>query len=48
MTPDGKSAYVPNPATDNVSQYDIDPVSGELSPKMPRTVAAGDGPAGSR
>src|SRR3954447_10796250 len=46
VTPDGKSAYVPNPATDNVSQYDIDPVTGALSPKVPRTVAAGNSPSG--
>ena len=46
VTPDGKSAYVPNPATDNISQYDIDPVTGTLSPKVPRTVAAGNSPSG--
>ncbi len=46
VSPDGGSAYVANPATDNVSQYDINPVSGALSPKIPPTVAAGDGPVG--
>jgi 6-phosphogluconolactonase len=50
VTPDGRSAYVYNsgvgggdPPANAVSQYDIDPATGELSPKTPATVAAGPG-----
>ena len=49
MTPDGTSAYVVNYSlllVGTVSQYDIDPVSGALSPKTPATVAAGTNPSG--
>jgi DNA-binding beta-propeller fold protein YncE len=38
-------AYVTNPASDSVSMYDVGP-GGALSPKSPRTVAAGDLPDG--
>jgi DNA-binding beta-propeller fold protein YncE len=48
VTPDGKSAYVTNSnalgptiGTDTVSQYDIDPLTGALSPKTPATVPTG-------
>ena len=48
VTPDGKSAYVTNSnllgptiGTDSVSQYDIDPQTGALSPKTPATVPTG-------
>jgi DNA-binding beta-propeller fold protein YncE len=48
VSPDGKSAYVVNageyPSHGNVSQYDVGP-GGALSPKTPRTVAAGNYPA---
>jgi 6-phosphogluconolactonase len=51
VTPNGKSAYVTNEAVTNgsttgVSQYNIDPVSGALSPKIPATVGTGAGPEG--
>ena len=45
MTPDGKSAYVTHNLGNTVSQYDIDPVSGALSPKSPATVAGTRGGA---
>jgi DNA-binding beta-propeller fold protein YncE len=52
VTPDGKSAYVANVLGDTglpfddgrVSQYDIDPQSGRLSPKAPATIATLPGP----
>jgi DNA-binding beta-propeller fold protein YncE len=47
VTPDGKSAYVPNLASSllssTISQYDIDPLTGALSPKTPATVDGGHG-----
>ena len=43
VTPDGESAYVAN-ADGTVSQYDIDPSSGALSPETPATVPAGISP----
>ena len=46
VNPDGKSAYVTSSADDTVSQYDIDPQTGALSPKAPATVAAGAFPWG--
>lgn len=46
MNPDGESLYVANEDADSVSQYDINPVSGALSPKARPTVAAGDLPEG--
>jgi DNA-binding beta-propeller fold protein YncE len=50
VTPDGKSAYVTNfnnfAPTGTVSQYDIDPVTGTLSPKNPATVSSGPSPTG--
>ena len=44
ITPDGKSAYVTNSgagivAFGSISQYDIDPVTGALSPKTPATIS---------
>ena len=48
MTPDSKSAYVANRRLrrrHSVSQYDIDPVSGALTPKNPATVAASPAPS---
>ena len=36
-TPDGRSVYA---ATDGVLQLDVDPLTGQLSPKSPSTVAA--------
>jgi DNA-binding beta-propeller fold protein YncE len=45
VSPDGKSAYVTNQSSDikgnSVSQYNIDPVTGSLSPKTPATVDSG-------
>ena len=50
VSPDGTSAYVVNsgdyPANGSVSEYDIDPVSGALSPKSPPMVPAGVVPKG--
>jgi DNA-binding beta-propeller fold protein YncE len=50
VSPNGKSAYVINagdyPSPGSVSQYDIDPGSGALSPKTPRTVALDGNPRG--
>lgn len=50
ITPDGTSAYVYNsgvgggsPPAEAVSQYDINPTSGTLSPKTPATVPARQG-----
>ena len=50
VTPDGKSTYVYNsgvggggPTGGTVSQYDIDPITGVLSPKTPAAVAAAPG-----
>ena len=48
VTPDGRSAYVTNLNSGfgtNISQYDIDPASGALSPKSPAMVDAGVGPS---
>jgi DNA-binding beta-propeller fold protein YncE len=44
VSPDSKNAYVTKAASQAISQYDIDPVSGALSPKTPALVAAGDFP----
>ncbi len=51
IAPDGSSAYVTDPGNFSVgggvvSQYDIDPTTGALTPKSPATVAAGTGPVG--
>jgi DNA-binding beta-propeller fold protein YncE len=50
VSPDGRSAYVTNFATgrptDTVSQFDVDPLTGALSPKTPASVAAGSRPSG--
>ena len=51
VTADGASAYVTNYAQSNsgastVSQYDIDPLTGGLSSKIPATVGAGTHPWG--
>jgi DNA-binding beta-propeller fold protein YncE len=45
VTPDGKSAYVTT-FNAGVRQYNIDPLTGGLSPKRPAGVAAGDTPEG--
>ena len=45
LSPDGQSAYVTNPGSNNVSQYDVS-AGGALTPKSPPTVAAGFGPFG--
>jgi DNA-binding beta-propeller fold protein YncE len=45
VTPNGKSAYVTNSSSDDVSQYDIG-AGGALTPKTQATVAAGDFPFG--
>jgi DNA-binding beta-propeller fold protein YncE len=48
VTPDGRSAYVTNLNSGfgtNLSQYDIDPGSGALSPKTPAMVDTGVGPS---
>ena len=47
VTSDGRSAYAVNSEEGfgtTISQYDIDPASGELSPKSPATVPTGTGP----
>jgi DNA-binding beta-propeller fold protein YncE len=47
VTPDGKSVYVTNvgiTGLGTISQYNVDPVTGALSPKTPATVATGTGP----
>jgi DNA-binding beta-propeller fold protein YncE len=41
--PDGKSAYVVNTGGRTVSQYDVDPSSGALTPKTPATVPTSRG-----
>jgi hyaluronoglucosaminidase len=43
LTPNGKSAYVTNysEATGTISQFNIDPLTGVLTPKTPATVPAG-------
>ena len=50
VSPDGRSVYVANGgesfAPSTVSQYDVNPLSGALSPKTPPSVAAGPGPEG--
>jgi DNA-binding beta-propeller fold protein YncE len=51
VRPDGKNAYVVNagglpPVAGTVSQYDIDPRTGALSPKTPAMVATGVSPFG--
>jgi DNA-binding beta-propeller fold protein YncE len=49
VTPDGKSVYVTNTGSglgDSISQYNVDPLTGTLSPKVPATVATGTGPLG--
>jgi 6-phosphogluconolactonase len=45
VTPDGRSFYVADTATNTVWQYSIDQGTGRLSPKSPATVPAGTGPA---
>jgi YVTN family beta-propeller protein len=42
-SPDGRSVYVTNAASADVSQYDVDP-NGRLTPKTPATVGAGSRP----
>jgi len=47
VTPDGKSAYVTNANFghgNTISQYDINPASGALTPKSPATIASGTQP----
>jgi 6-phosphogluconolactonase len=50
VTPDSKNAYVTAfsfvsfPPVGAVAQYNVDPVSGVLSPKTPTSVGAGQGP----
>jgi 6-phosphogluconolactonase len=49
VTPNGKSVYVTNTGGgfgNTLSQYNVDPVTGALSPKVPATVATGLGPFG--
>ena len=46
LSPDGKSAYVTNSGADTVSQYDVNPLTGALSPKPVAPVATGDTPTG--
>ncbi len=43
VSPDGRSAYVANISANSVSQYDVSPLTGALSPKTPATVS-GDRP----
>jgi YVTN family beta-propeller protein len=50
LTPNGRSAYVANQfgfggvSGNNISQYDVDPAGGQLSPKTPATVFAAPRP----
>jgi 6-phosphogluconolactonase (cycloisomerase 2 family) len=44
ITPDGESAYVTDVSTNAVVQFDVDPFTGELSPKFPIPVQTGDPP----
>jgi 6-phosphogluconolactonase len=46
VTPDGNSAYVANGSGNTLSQYNIDSLTGALSPKTPATVATGVAPRG--
>jgi DNA-binding beta-propeller fold protein YncE len=54
VTPDGRSVYVTNfgspdgrlPFGNTLSQYDVDPLTGALSPKTPAIVATGTAPQG--
>jgi hypothetical protein len=46
ITPDGGSAYVTNLEADSISQFDIDPGTGALSPKSPATVRVPGHPGG--
>jgi len=46
LTPDGKSAYVTNVFGKSVSLYDINPLTGTLSPKTPAKVTVGEFPEG--
>jgi 6-phosphogluconolactonase len=41
VTPNGRSAYALNSFGSGISQYDIDPMTGGLSPKTPATVDTG-------
>ena len=44
ISPDGTSVYATNQQTDDISQYDVG-AGGELSPKSPAAVGAGDNPS---
>jgi len=46
LTPDGKSAYVTNALGKSVSLYDINPLTGTLSPKTPAKATVGEFPEG--
>jgi DNA-binding beta-propeller fold protein YncE len=49
VSPQGTSVYVvdaPGSAAGEVSQYTIDPATGKLTPKSPKTVPAAGGPSG--
>jgi len=46
LSPDGKSAYVTNSGDGTVSQYDVNPLTGALSPKSVAPVATGLAPGG--
>jgi hypothetical protein len=46
LSPDAKSVYVTNLDSRTVSQYDINPLTGTLTPKTPASVAAGISPSG--
>jgi 6-phosphogluconolactonase len=47
VSPDGKSVFVTDSGQDSaVSQFNVDPSTGELSPKNPLTVASGLNPEG--
>jgi len=45
VTPNGKSVYVSNFLDDTISQYNVDPSTGALSPKNPATIESGNSPA---
>jgi 6-phosphogluconolactonase (cycloisomerase 2 family) len=46
VSPDGTSAYAVNASAGTISQYDVNPADGTLTPKSTPTLAAGSAPYG--
>src|SRR5947208_11604345 len=46
ITRDRRTVYITDAFSDTVSQYDVDPLSGALTPKVPATVVTGMYPDG--